>query len=100
MRGEILKDLSRDIIMFKAFSDEKRLEILSFLKYGEKCACELIEKMGISQSSLSYHMKILCESGIVSSREEGKWTYYNLCDNGREYALKRVMELTTPYVDN
>lgn len=62
--------------VFKAFCDEKRLAILELLRSGEKCACVLIEQMDIGQSSLSYHMKILCESGIVESRQEGKWTHY------------------------
>ena len=56
--------------VFKAFCDEKRLAILELLRSGEKCACVLIDQMEIGQSSLSYHMKILVESGIVSARQE------------------------------
>lgn len=74
-----------DTIIFKALCDEKRLSILELLKGGEKCACVLMEELNIAQSALSYHMKILCESGIVTSRQEGKWTHYtiskiHLCD--------------------
>ena len=65
-----------DTIIFKALCDEKRLSILELLKGGEKCACVLMEELNIAQSALSYHMKILCESGIVTSRQEGKWTHY------------------------
>ena len=83
--------------VFKAFCDEKRLAILELLRSGEKCACTLIEQMEIGQSSLSYHMKILCESGIVESRQEGKWTYYRLSESGSKYAAKLLIELTTPY---
>ena len=54
--------------VFKALCDERRQKILELLQDGEKCACVLIEKMGMPQSSLSYHMKILCDSGIVTSR--------------------------------
>ena len=61
-----------DTIIFKALCDEKRLSILELLKGGEKCACVLMEELNIAQSALSYHMKILCESGIVTSRQEGK----------------------------
>lgn len=67
-----------DTIIFKALCDEKRLSILELLKGGEKCACVLMEELNIAQSALSYHMKILCESGIVTSRQEGKWTHYTL----------------------
>ena len=81
-----------DTIIFKALCDEKRLSILELLKGGEKCACVL---MNIAQSALSYHMKILCESGIVTSRQEGKWTHYTISKSGREYAIKRLTELTS-----
>ena len=84
-----------DTIIFKALCDEKRLSILEFLKGGEKCACVLMEELNIAQSALSYHMKILCESGIVTSRQEGKWTHYTISKSGREYAIKRLTELTS-----
>lgn len=82
--------------VFKAFCDEKRLAILELLQSGEKCACILIEEMGIGQSSLSYHMKILCESGVVDSRPDGKWTHYRLSETGSKYAIELLTEITTP----
>ncbi len=82
--------------VFKAFCDEKRLAILALLRSGEKCACVLIEKMEIGQSSLSYHMKILCESGIVQSRQDGKWTHYRLSEQGSKAAAELLIKLTTP----
>ena len=84
-----------DTIIFKALCDEKRLSILELLKGGEKCACVLMEELNIAKSALSYHMKILCESGIVTSRQEGKWTHYTISKSGREYAIKRLTELTS-----
>ena len=51
--------------VFKALCDERRQRILELLQGGEKCACVLIDAMDMPQSSLSYHMKILCDSGIV-----------------------------------
>lgn len=81
--------------VFKAFCDEKRLAILALLQSGEKCACVLIDEMGISQSSLSYHMKILCESGVIIARQEGKWTHYSLSENGSQSALELLIKLTT-----
>jgi ArsR family transcriptional regulator len=82
--------------IFKAFCDEKRLAILELLRSGEKCACVLIDQMEIGQSSLSYHMKILCESGVVDSRPEGKWTHYRLSESGSKYAAELLVQLTTP----
>ena len=89
-----MEDYSKDVKIFKALCDEKRLRIIDLLKSGEMCACVLIEKMDIGQSSLSYHMKILCESGIVKSRQDGKWTHYKLSKSGSEYAIKRLREIT------
>ena len=58
--------------IFKALSDENRLKILELLRGGERCACKLLEEMGIGQSTLSHHMRILCASGVVVGRREGK----------------------------
>lgn len=84
--------------VFKAFCDEKRLRVLELLRYGEKCACKLLEDIDIGQSALSYHMKILVESGIVESRQEGKWTHYRISEKGSLYSLELLKELTTPIV--
>ena len=80
--------------VFKAFCDDKRLQILELLRGGEKCACVLMDKLDMGQSAISYHMKILVESGIVESRQEGKWTHYKVSEKGSEYAIKLLKELT------
>lgn len=82
--------------VFKALCDEKRLAILELLRSGEKCACVLIERLGMGQSAVSYHMKILCESGLVLSRQEGKWTHYRLSEAGCAAAVQLLAQLTTP----
>lgn len=82
--------------IFKALCDAKRLAILEQLRSGEKCACKLQEPLDLKQSGLSYHMKILCDSGIVVSRQEGKWTHYRLSTSGRDYAVELLKKLTTP----
>ena len=81
--------------VFKAFCDERRQKILELLQQGEQCACKLIEGTGMAQSTLSYHMKILCESGIVRGREVGKWTHYRIDPEGRETAIQLLKEITT-----
>lgn len=80
--------------VFKALCDERRQRILELLHSGEKCACVLIDEMEMPQSSLSYHMKILCESGIVKSREDGKWTHYQISKQGSEKAIELLKEIT------
>ena len=86
--------------VFKALCDPKRLAILEQLRSGEKCACVLQEPMNLTQSGLSYHMKILCESGLVVSRQEGKWTHYRLSQAGRNEAVKLLLAITTPDIDS
>ncbi len=88
-------DYGQQAKVFKAFCDEKRLAILQELRSGEKCACILIDKLGIAQSALSYHMKILCESGVVDSRQEGKWTHYHISDEGSANVKKLLEEITS-----
>ena len=64
--------------VFKALCEPKRLAILEQLRGGEKCACKLLETLQITQPTLSHHMKIMCDSGLVLSERDGKWVYYSL----------------------
>lgn len=80
--------------VFQALSDEKRLVILEMLHDGERCARDLLEKLDISQSTLSYHMKILCRSGIVVSRQMGKWMYYRISEEGSAHACQILHSMT------
>ncbi|MEG3071423.1 MAG: metalloregulator ArsR/SmtB family transcription factor [Candidatus Syntrophopropionicum ammoniitolerans] len=68
--------------MFKALGDPRRAMIVDMLSCGELCACKILEKFSISQSTLSHHMKLLCECGLVVGRNEGKWTHYSLSADG------------------
>lgn len=86
--------------VFKALCDETRLRVLEMLRGGEKCACKLLENLDCGQSGLSYHMKVLLESGIVTSRQEGKWTYYRICPEGAPAAISLIQELTTVTSDS
>jgi ArsR family transcriptional regulator len=81
--------------IFKAFCDENRLAILEMLQSGEKCACVLLERLNITQPTLSHHMKILVESGIVVARKEGKWTHYSISAAGCDEAADLMRKLTT-----
>ena len=80
--------------IFKAFCDESRLNILARLRGGEVCVCALAESLGMKQSALSYHMKILVESGVVESTCMGKWTHYHISECGSEQAQQLLRELT------
>ena len=71
-------------LFFKALSDENRIRILKLLHGGEKCACKLLEELNISQPTLSHHMKVLCDTGIITGRKEGKWMHYSICSESAE----------------
>ena len=82
--------------IFKAFCDENRVKILKLLLTGEKCACVLLDDMHITQPTLSHHMKILCDSGIVIGRKEGKWVYYSLNARQGDVLQQVVGDLMKP----
>ena len=68
--------------------------MLELLTEGEKCGCVLLEELGISQPTLSYHMKILRQSGIVKERPVGPWKYYSIDAEGCAYAQKLLQALS------
>lgn len=87
-------DEKRTADIFKALCDENRVKILKMLRSGEKCACVILEDMNITQPTLSHHMKILCDSGLVKGRKEGKWTHYFIDEKGVKKAEMLLEELT------
>ncbi len=70
-------------LIFKALGDENRIRILLLLQNGEICACKLLEALNITQPTLSHHMRILCDAGVVDNRKDGKWMYYKISADGR-----------------
>lgn len=65
-------------LICKAIGDSNRLQIVQMLSEGEKCGCKILEAFDITQPTLSHHMRILTECGLVDARKEGKWSYYSL----------------------
>ena len=64
--------------VIKALSDSNRLKIIDILSCGERCACDILEQFDFTQPTLSHHMKVLMECGIVNCRKDGIWSYYSL----------------------
>ena len=62
----------------RAISDENRVRILLFLTCSELCLCQIIELLKLSPSTVSKHMSILIQAGLVDIRKEGRWHYYRL----------------------
>ncbi len=71
-----------DVKKIKALADENRLAILRALQHGEKCGCDLLEELNVTQPTLSHHMKILADSGLVDYRKDGKWMRYRISKEG------------------
>jgi ArsR family transcriptional regulator len=74
----VKKKYEQAALLFRALSDPNRLAIIDMIKTEEKCACKILEELQITQPTLSHHMKILCDSGLVNSRREGKWMHYSI----------------------
>ena len=81
-------------VIFKALCDENRVQIFRILQGGELCACHLLEQMNLSQPTLSHHMKILCDSGLVVGKKEGKWMHYSISSEGAKVASDCLKEIT------
>jgi ArsR family transcriptional regulator len=72
------KNYKEYALMMKALGDETRVKIFDMLSRGELCACNILEEFNITQPTLSYHMKILCDCGLVDSRRDGVWMKYSI----------------------
>ena len=66
----------QEALIFKALADETRLRILHLLTDEERCACRIQEVFGCSQPTISYHMRLLTEAGLVIARREGAMMCY------------------------
>jgi len=71
--------------MMKALGDDTRIRIFDMLSVDELCACKILEEFSITQPTLSYHMKILCDSGLVDSRKDGVWMKYSVNKENLDY---------------
>jgi ArsR family transcriptional regulator len=73
------KSKKRDAVTaFKALGDETRLRVLAYLAGGERCVCEIVEDLDVSQSLLSFHLRTLKDAGFVVDRRSGRWVFYAL----------------------
>ncbi|MDH3255427.1 MAG: metalloregulator ArsR/SmtB family transcription factor, partial [Acidobacteriota bacterium] len=68
------------LALTKALNDQSRLRLLMATRRGELCLCQLIELLGLAPSTVSKHMTILQQAGLVDRRQEGRWAFYRLAD--------------------
>ena len=66
----------------KALADESRVRILMALQGGELCVCQITELLGLAISTVSKHLSVLYQAGLVNARKEGRWMYYSLPAKG------------------
>ncbi|HRX91717.1 MAG TPA: metalloregulator ArsR/SmtB family transcription factor [Candidatus Izemoplasmatales bacterium] len=78
---------------FRALSDPNRLLIMKLLLEGESCGCTLINSLPISQPTLSYHLRMLSASGLVTSRKEGTWNKHFVNKEKIKETIKYLEEL-------
>ena len=78
MATSLKSDTDRAARLFHALSDETRLSILQRLRFGERCVCDMTDALDAAQSRLSFHLKVLKDTGLVTDRREGRWMYYTL----------------------
>lgn len=95
MNLEKKEKYSKNANIFKALSEEKRLRIIELLSCGEMCACELLKHFDFAQSTLSHHMKVLSDCGLVNTRKDGKWSYYKLNSSEANKSVLFYLELIT-----
>ncbi len=77
----------------KALADENRLRMLMALQGGEQCVCRIAELMGLAMSTVSKHLSILYQAGLVSARKEGRWMYYSLPGKDAPTAAREAVAL-------
>lgn len=76
-------DLEAQARLFKALGDEGRLKLLSLVYEREVCVCDLVDVMGMAQGTLSHHLNVLLQAGLVSVRKQGRWNYYQATALGK-----------------
>jgi ArsR family transcriptional regulator len=82
-------------LLFKVLADPVRLSVIEALGAGERCVCELTGELGLAQSKLSFHLKVMKEAGLLESRQEGRWIYYRL----RAEALQTLQDWLAALAD-
>ncbi len=94
MKGMTRKDKSKTpLSIFKAIGDDNRIRIVERLRKSEASAHKLMDELHITQPTLSHHMKILCDAGIVVGHRSGRWTHYSLLSDGVDTIVEYLTEL-------
>ncbi len=83
----------RDLLKItKALADENRIRVLLALREGELCACQITELFGLAPSTMSKHLSVLYQAGLVDSRKDGRWIYFRLPDGKAPSSVKKAID--------
>ena len=88
------EEAERTARIFKALSDPTRVRLLSLIAASddkEACICNLTEPVGLSQPTVSHHMKLLTEAGLIEREQRGKWAYFRVVDSALEAAAQSLV---------
>jgi len=88
------------IRVMKALSDPNRVRVLKLLQEGELCVCEIQKVLGLAQSTVSKHMKLLEDAGLVDRRRQGTWILYSLADGSDTVYAKTMLAGLCNWLDN
>jgi ArsR family transcriptional regulator, arsenate/arsenite/antimonite-responsive transcriptional repressor len=80
------------MIITKALADEHRVRALLALRQGELCVCQVTELFGLAPSTVSKHLSILYQAGLVASRKDGRWIYYRLRGKDAPVAVREAID--------
>ncbi|MDI6881899.1 MAG: metalloregulator ArsR/SmtB family transcription factor [Methanothermobacter sp.] len=83
--------LEKDASIIKALADPTRLKIVYLLQHGERCVCEIIEALEKPQPTISHHLAILKNAGILKWRKEGVWVHYRLADEKIPKLIEKLL---------
>jgi ArsR family transcriptional regulator len=79
--------------LLKALAEPLRLRVIEALGEGERCVCDLTAELGLAQSKLSFHLKVLREAGLIDGRQQGRWMYYRLRPDALEFLQQWLARL-------
>ncbi len=82
------------VAITRALSDPNRVRVLMMLDQGELCVCQIIEVLGLAPSTVSKHMAILRQAGLVSSRKEGRWIHFSLAGRDAAKPIRDILNWT------
>jgi len=90
--------MENKIDVFKALGDSNRLRILSMLSERSLCVCEINSVLNISMSTISSHLKILRNAGLVTSEKDGRWIFYSVCE--KDQIITDIIKQSVAFVSN